>query len=544
MNARANAGRNPAAVYRDPMTMDDYLDARMITTPFGLYDCDVPCDGSVAIVVSARRDRRRHAPGSRCSSTRSGPRSRSDGRGTRARSRTSRWCSARPRTCGRARRCSRRRRRRAALRRVHLQLPVVARGARLLRHRRGAAFLGDGSRIALDGELPLNPHGGQLSAGRTTGSASSTRPSCSCAATGERQVAGAQVGVVSTGGGTRAAASSSRSDRPSWAISPSPRLCTPLREQIVISKRTLRLGAWPCRATRRNSSSRRPSGCSRGRRDRRRLARGDHPEAVCTTRRRDLDDTYFGGREELLEAIVDADRVEVAPPPGQLLDGLVVTGDTTSEALVRALIEAGRQARRRAGRAVLSIQASDTCARPVAGRASRRPPRAGSSGCWGRAKRRRPGRPARQRVRSVAHVRRTRPRRRLWKAAKFRSWRLAGSSRVRRPTGRGRGARAFGGSSSRPRSRRKEARTRDMTRKVLFMAIAMVGATAGCAERAGRRRSPSTRRRTRRRRRARRVVARRADRWRRPAAVRHFRFGGRDRTYLLSVPPGDDGTGP
>ncbi len=33
--------------------MDDYLSARMITTPFGLYDCDVPCDGSVAIVVSA-----------------------------------------------------------------------------------------------------------------------------------------------------------------------------------------------------------------------------------------------------------------------------------------------------------------------------------------------------------------------------------------------------------------------------------------------------------------------------------------------------------
>ena len=34
--------------------MDDYLNARMITTPFGLYDCDVPCDGSVAIIVSRK----------------------------------------------------------------------------------------------------------------------------------------------------------------------------------------------------------------------------------------------------------------------------------------------------------------------------------------------------------------------------------------------------------------------------------------------------------------------------------------------------------
>ena len=50
---RANAALNPAAIYRDPMTMDDYLSARMIATPFGLYDCDVPADAAVAVVVSA-----------------------------------------------------------------------------------------------------------------------------------------------------------------------------------------------------------------------------------------------------------------------------------------------------------------------------------------------------------------------------------------------------------------------------------------------------------------------------------------------------------
>ena len=55
LNARRNAGLNPDAIYRDPLTMDDYLTARMISSPFGLYDCDVPCDGAVALVVSAAR---------------------------------------------------------------------------------------------------------------------------------------------------------------------------------------------------------------------------------------------------------------------------------------------------------------------------------------------------------------------------------------------------------------------------------------------------------------------------------------------------------
>src|ERR1700749_2737789 len=52
INSRRNAALNPRAVYRDPMTMDDYLGARPVSTPLGLLDCDVPIDGSVAVVVS------------------------------------------------------------------------------------------------------------------------------------------------------------------------------------------------------------------------------------------------------------------------------------------------------------------------------------------------------------------------------------------------------------------------------------------------------------------------------------------------------------
>jgi acetyl-CoA acetyltransferase len=53
ISQRSHAARNPDAVYREPLTIDKYLSARMISTPMCLYDCDVPVDGSTAIVVSA-----------------------------------------------------------------------------------------------------------------------------------------------------------------------------------------------------------------------------------------------------------------------------------------------------------------------------------------------------------------------------------------------------------------------------------------------------------------------------------------------------------
>ena len=64
LNARRNAAHNPAAVYREPLTLEQYLAARWISTPFCLYDCDVPVDGATAVVVShvdTVRDRPRPA---------------------------------------------------------------------------------------------------------------------------------------------------------------------------------------------------------------------------------------------------------------------------------------------------------------------------------------------------------------------------------------------------------------------------------------------------------------------------------------------------
>ncbi len=59
MNSRQNANLNPRAFfYKEPMSRDDYFNSRWIAEPLCLFDCDVPVDGCVAIVItSAERAR-------------------------------------------------------------------------------------------------------------------------------------------------------------------------------------------------------------------------------------------------------------------------------------------------------------------------------------------------------------------------------------------------------------------------------------------------------------------------------------------------------
>ena len=52
INDRTNAAANPAAAMREPMTMEDYLSARMIRWPLCLYDMDVPVDGADAFIIT------------------------------------------------------------------------------------------------------------------------------------------------------------------------------------------------------------------------------------------------------------------------------------------------------------------------------------------------------------------------------------------------------------------------------------------------------------------------------------------------------------
>lgn len=52
---RRNAQLNPNALLRSPMTLDDYLNARLICDPIRLYDCVLPCSGGEAVVVTSER---------------------------------------------------------------------------------------------------------------------------------------------------------------------------------------------------------------------------------------------------------------------------------------------------------------------------------------------------------------------------------------------------------------------------------------------------------------------------------------------------------
>lgn len=48
---RANALHNPQAVMKKPLSLDQYMDARMISDPIGLFDCVMPCAGAEAFVM-------------------------------------------------------------------------------------------------------------------------------------------------------------------------------------------------------------------------------------------------------------------------------------------------------------------------------------------------------------------------------------------------------------------------------------------------------------------------------------------------------------
>ena len=209
INARRNAARNPKAVYRDPMTLDDYFASRLITTPFRLFDCDAPVDGSTAVIVSAAE----HAANV------DHPVARVEAVGTALRGRPS-WDQFDDMTTMAARDAGAQVWTRTDLTPADVDIAELYDGFSFLSmvwlealgfcgRGESGPFIEGGHRIALDGELPLNTHGGQLSAGRLHGFGFIHEACLQLRGeAGERQVPGKRVEVaaVANGGGPIAGA--------------------------------------------------------------------------------------------------------------------------------------------------------------------------------------------------------------------------------------------------------------------------------------------------------------------------------------------------
>jgi len=197
--ARVKSAANPRAVYREPLTLEQYLSSRTISDPICLYDCDVPCDGATAFVLS-RADYARDVP-------HRAVRIESVGAGSGPRMYRDQF----PDHCFGAVAASQMWSR-TNLRPSDVDVAQLYDGFSFLTlwwlealgfcgRGESGPFVEDGRRVALGGELPLNTSGGQLAAGRLHGFGL-LYEACEQlrGQSGARQVPDAEVVVVATGG--------------------------------------------------------------------------------------------------------------------------------------------------------------------------------------------------------------------------------------------------------------------------------------------------------------------------------------------------------
>ena len=203
---RAHAALNPDAVYRDPLTLDDYLASRVISTPMCLYDCDVPCDGATAIVVSAAET---------AADLRAPVRIASMAGVVDGRPSWEQW-----EDMGRVGYATANAMwNRTELRAEDVDVAELYDGFTIeavwwlealgfCGTGEAGAFVEGGKRIALDGELPLNTWGGQLSGGRLHAAFGHTAEAVRQlrGEAGDRQVRNAEVAAVTNVGGYEAGA--------------------------------------------------------------------------------------------------------------------------------------------------------------------------------------------------------------------------------------------------------------------------------------------------------------------------------------------------
>jgi acetyl-CoA acetyltransferase len=210
---RSNAALNEKAVFRTPLTLDDYMTSRMISTPLCLFDCDVPVDGSTAFIVSAAEvvpDLPSRAV-------------RIEAVGTALRGRPS-WDQRESLSTMAAHDAAEHLWSRTDLKPGDVNVAGLYDGFSILAvlwaealgfFPRGEAgpFLEGGASISRDGVIPLNTGGGQMSAGRLHGFGHLHEVALQLRGeAGSRQLEQATVGVVGVGGGPLAGAMLLRAD--------------------------------------------------------------------------------------------------------------------------------------------------------------------------------------------------------------------------------------------------------------------------------------------------------------------------------------------
>jgi len=188
---------------RQPLSLDEYLASPMLATPLRLLDCDVPVDGSVALVVS-RRDVARDLRN---------PPIRIEAVGTALRERNS-WVQIDELDRQVTRSPADMMWSRTDLKPHDVDVAQIYDGFSyhslvwlesfgFCKRNEAGDFIEGGRRIALDGELPIATGGGQLSSGRMHAYGHVHEACVQLWGRGEaRQVKnGPQVAVVSTAGG-------------------------------------------------------------------------------------------------------------------------------------------------------------------------------------------------------------------------------------------------------------------------------------------------------------------------------------------------------
>lgn len=209
---RKHAALNPSAVLREPLTLADYHASRWITYPFHLYDCDLPIDSSVAIVLTCA---------DRAKDLRSKPVWVEAA--TMATGRRPDWEEWEDMTFTAGRYATERLWSSTEFTPADMDFAQLYDGFSwfamswleslgFCKLGESGPFVADGH-TALGGSLPMNTDGGQLSAGRTHGIGKVAESIVQLRGeAGARQVPDARVGIMAAGAPTRGAVMIARSD--------------------------------------------------------------------------------------------------------------------------------------------------------------------------------------------------------------------------------------------------------------------------------------------------------------------------------------------